>query len=130
MPGGKFLFDWDAKANSDLSTKRGYAVYFTAADVVDVIASATQRALGALLNDPLQNQAAQVLVLGVGTVWADGTTAISVGDLLGPNGSGVWVKKATADYNVGAMAFDALASGTGFIRAFLCPIAVFRTLAG
>lgn len=130
MAVGKFLFSIDAKANSDLSAKRGYAVKLTAADVVDLTSAATDIALGALVNNPLQNQTAEVLVFGVATVWADGTTAISINDRLGPNNSGVWVKKATADYNAGGIALDALASGTAFIRMLLIPGGVFRTLAG
>jgi hypothetical protein len=130
MATGKFLFSFDAKANADLSAKRGYAMKLTAADVVDVPSAATDLAIGVLINNPLQNQTAEVMVLGIATVWADGTTAISVNDRLGTNNSGVWVKKATADYNAGGIALDALASGTGFIRMLLIPGGMFRTLLG
>jgi hypothetical protein len=131
MSNGKFLFALDGKANSDLSAKRGYWIKPTStADVYDLNDSKSTLCLGVLMNDPASGQTAQVQVLGVATAWADGTTAISIGDRVGSNDSGVTVKKATADYNAGGIALDALASGTGFIRVLLTPGEVFRTLGG
>ncbi len=132
MSTGRYLLGFDAKANSDLSAKQGYCVKFvTNGDTVDLIAAATDRFAGVLLNDPTSGQTAEVLYMGQATAVADGSgTAIAVGDLVGPNSSGVMVKKATNDYNVAGVARDACSVSGGVIRVLLTPNALFRTLAG
>ncbi len=132
MSTGRFLFGFDAKANSDLSAKQGFCVKFvTNGDTVDLIAAATDRFAGVLLNDPQSGQVAEVQYLGQATAVSDGSgTAIAVGDLVGPDANGRMVKKATADYNVAGVARDASSAQGTVIRVLLTPNAVFRTLAG
>jgi hypothetical protein len=130
---GRYLLGFDAKANSDLSAKQGYSLTFagSSGDIVDVIASATARFVGVLMNDPKSGDTAEVLYLGQATAVADGSgTAIAAGDLVGPNSSGVMVKKATADYNVAGTSRDACSISGGVIRVLLTPNVVYRALGG
>lgn len=62
-----------------------------------------------------------VTVLGPVKVWADGTTAIAVGDFLAPDGSGHAIKQASASTAVAGMALEALGSGTAFIEMLVAP---------
>jgi len=132
MSTGKFLLGFDAKANSDLSAKQGFCMKLvTNGDTVDLIAAATDRFAGVLLNNPQAGQAAEVQYLGQATAVADGSgTAIAAGDLVGPDANGRMIKKATNDFNVAGVSRDACAIQGGVIRVLLTPNAVFRTLAG
>jgi hypothetical protein len=67
------LFSVNFKANADLSAKQFFVVKQTAADVVDLCAAATDRAIGVLGNAPKANQAAQVGTDGVLKVVSDGS---------------------------------------------------------
>lgn len=125
------VWDESFSANSDLSAKQFYAVKLTAADTVDLASAATDRCVGILENDPKANQAAQVRILGMTKAVSDGSsTAISVGDLVGPNASGVMVKKTTVDDNIMGIAMDASSASGVVIGVILTPMAVYRSLAG
>ena len=127
----KKVWDESFKANSDLSAKQYYAVKLTAENTVDLAAAATDRCIGVLQNKPKANNAAQVAILGMTKAYTDGSgTAIAVGDLVGPNSSGIFVKKATADYNAMGIAMQASSALGTIIYVILVPLAVFRTLAG
>lgn len=131
MATGTEIFNLNAKANSDLSAKQFFAVKLTAADTVDLTSAATDIAIGVLQNAPKANQAADVQVLGIAKAVSDGSgTAISVGDRVGPDTNGRWVKKATNDFNAGGLAMDASSAQGTVIRVLLTPAALFRTLAG
>lgn len=129
---GQFLLGRSAKANSDLSAKQGFCLKLvTNGDTVDLIAAATDRFHGVLLNNPTSGQTAEVATLGLVPAVSDGSgTSIGVGDLVGPDSNGRMVKKATADYNVAGTALDASTAQGAVIRVMLTPNAVFRTLAG
>lgn len=126
-----FVWDESFKAAADLSTHQYKLVKLSAVDTAALCAAATDRALGVLQNKPAAAQAGSVRILGMSFVVSDGSgTAIAAGDYIGPNGSGVAVKKATADFNVAGIALDpSTASGT-IIRILLLPGAFFRTAAG
>jgi hypothetical protein len=96
-------------AENDLRTKQFYIVELSGDNQIDVADAATDRGLGVLHNKPNSGEAAAVMTLqGARTPAAmDGTTDIAANDLLGPNSSGVLVKKATADYSVCAIACEA-----------------------
>lgn len=125
------IFSLTAKANADLSAKQFYGVKLTAADVVDVPSAATDIVIGILQNAPKANAAASVQVLGISKAVSDGSgTTIVVGDRVGPSSTGLWVKKATNDYNAGGIALDGSTANGTVIRVLLTPAALFRTLAG
>lgn len=125
------VWDESFKANADLSAKQFQPVKLTAQNVVDVASAATDRCVGILQNKPKANNAAVVRMLGKSKGLADGSgTAIAVGDLLGPNGSGVLVKKATADYNVTCIANEACTVANVNIEVLVFGPGLFRTLAG
>lgn len=124
------VFEINGKANADLSAKQFYAAKLAGQDLVDV-AGATDRAIGILQNKPLAGQAADVQVLGLSKAVSDGSgTPIAAGDVVGPNGSGALVKKATADYNACGIALDPSTAAGTVIRVLLIPGLVFRSLAG
>lgn len=129
MASGKYLFGIDGIAASDLTAKRGYAMTFGAdGDHLDVISDAPQAYAGVLINNPDVGQVAQTILLGEAPCMADGTTDIAVGDSVGPNDSGVMVKKATGDYSVWGIARDALTdAGPTEIRVLLLGPHPFRT---
>jgi hypothetical protein len=120
MSVGKWLFGVDATADASLTgalSQQGLIVKQTALDTVGLVSAATDHWLGVLVNDPKQNDTAEVQTDGVATVLADGSgTAIAVGDFVGPNGSAVAIKKATADYNLLGQAMDACSVANVFIR--------------
>jgi len=62
-----------------------------------------------------------VCVLGPCKVWADGTTPIVVGDFVAVDGSGHYVKQASASTAVSGMALEALASGLAYIEVLIAP---------
>ena len=96
------------EANSDLSAKQFYCVKMVGLDTIDVCSAATDDCCGILQNDPKQGWAANVMHLGTCKAVSDGSgTAISPGDLVGTNASGMLVKKATADYGIVGQALDA-----------------------
>jgi len=128
---GAFVNDESYKAAADLKAKQYYAVKLTAANTVGLVAAATDRVAGILMNKPDIGQAAQVRKDGIAPCVSDGSgTAIAVGDLVGPNAAGKMVKKATADFNVCGTAEDASSADGTVIRVNLTLNAAVRTLAG
>lgn len=126
-----FVNDESYKAAADLSAKQYFAVKLTAADTVGLVAAATDRTLGVLMNKPKLAQAARVRKAGIAPCVSDGsTTAIAVGDYVGPNSDGKMIKKATADFSVAGIAQDASSADGTVIRVELTLGAFFRTAAG
>jgi hypothetical protein len=126
-----FAWDESMKAAADLSTKQYYIVEQTVADTVNVCNAAADIPWGVLQNKPLSGGAAQVRMLGISMVVSDGSgTAIAVNDWIGPNSSGVAVKKATADYSVCGIAMDASSASGTVIRVRLIGPGFFRTAGG
>lgn len=129
------VFDYTFKAENDLRTKQYHLVEISGIDghdvLVDTCDAAADRAVGALLNKPNEDEAAAVRILGVATVVSDGSgTAINVGDYVGPNSSGKAIKKATADYSVAGIALGASSADGIVIPVLLLPGAFFRSAAG
>ncbi len=129
------VFDYTFKAENDLRDKQFHLVEISGIDgndpLVDVCDAATDRAIGALLNKPNEDEAAAVRVLGIATVVSDGSgTPITVGAYVGPNTSGKAVVKATADYSVAGIALGASSADGIVIPVLLLPGAFFRTAAG
>lgn len=129
--GGRFIGE-SFKAGADLRTKQYYAVELgSTADTVTVCNAATDPAIGILQNKPNTNEAAEVLAVGFGQAITDGSgTAIAIGDWLGPNASGVLVKKATADFSVCARAMEASTTNGAIIKVLVFPAGFFRSAAG
>ena len=73
------------------------------------------------VEDSASGDIVAVTVLGPVKVWADGTSAIAVGDFVAPDASGHAVKQASASTAVAGMALEALASGTAFIEILVAP---------
>ena len=126
-----YLDTTSAKAAADLSAKQYYAVKWSAADTVALVAAATDRVAGILVNKPKQGQAATVVTAGVCECVSDGSgTAIAVNDLVGPDSGGKMVKKAMADYNACGVALDASSADGTVIRVRLNLDTTFRTPLG
>lgn len=124
---------WEStfRAGADLRTHQWKPQKMTAANTSGLPTAATDRCIGILQNKPNTGEAAAVLIMGRSPVVSDGSgTAIAVGDLIGPNASGVMVKKATADFNVLGMAVEASTTNGAVISALIFGPGVFRTLAG
>src|SRR5262245_19910766 len=114
------IFDFNAKANADLSAKQFFLMKFTAADTVDLVGAVTDRCVGVLTNAPKANQAASVQVLGIAKVVSDGSgTSIAAGDILAADTSGRVVKNATADRLSIGIAMDASTTAGAVIRVLL-----------
>lgn len=125
------IWDESFTAAADLSSNQFYPVAYTAVDTVGLIANAETRAIGILQNTPKAGDVALVRMLGYAKAVFDGSsTNIGPGDLVGPNASGVLVKKTTADYNILGMAMDAVTAADIVGRVMLLPLNVVRTLAG
>lgn len=126
-----WVWDESYKAAADLTAKQYYVVELTAADTVNVCNAATDVAWGILQNKPNTNQGANVRHLGISMGVSDGSgTAIAVNDWVGPNSSGVLVKKATADYSTIGIAMDASSASGTVIRVRLIGPGFFRSAAG
>lgn len=126
-----YLDTFSAKAAADLSAKQYYAVKLSAADTVALVAAATDRVAGILVNKPKQGQAATVVTEGICECVSDGSsTAIAVSDLVGPDSGGKMVKKTTADTNACGVAHDASSADGTIIRVRLNLDTTVRTLGG
>jgi len=126
-----YLDTYSAKAAADLSAKQYYAVKLSAADTVALVAAATDKVAGILVNKPKQGQAATVVTDGICECVSDGSgTAIAVGDFVGPDSGGKMVKKATADFNICGVAHDASSADGVVIRVRLNLDTFFRSAAG
>lgn len=122
------LLDVNMKAASDLSAKQFFLVKQTAADTVDLVAAATDRTFGVLVNAPKSAQAASVQTDGIAKVVSDGSgTAIAAGDPLGADTSGRVVKNVTADRLGIGVAMDASSAAGTVIRVKLAIGIPFRT---
>lgn len=83
-------------------------------------AGAGEDILGVVAEGVASGTQATILHSGMrATIWADGTAAISAGDYLKSAANGVAVKSAADRENVGAIALEALASGTAYISVLL-----------
>jgi hypothetical protein len=126
-----WVWDESMKAGADLSAKQYYVVEQTGADTVNVCNAATDIPWGILQNKPVANAGANVRMLGISMAVSDGSgTAIAVNDWVGPNSSGVIVKKATADYSTIGIAMDASSASGTVIRVRLIGPGFFRSAAG
>ena len=126
-----YLDTASAKAAADLSGKQYYAVKLSAADTVALVAAATDRVAGILVNKPKQGQAATVVTAGVCECVSDGSSvAIAVNDTVGPDANGKMIKKATTDFNACGVAQDASSADGTIIRVRLDLNTTFRTAAG
>lgn len=78
---------------------------------------------GISCEDVTSGRGVSVAYCGVGLLRVDATTAILIGDYLKPasDSSGVGVKSAADNEKCGAVAMQALASGTGIIRVMILP---------
>ena len=119
-------------AGGDLSTKQFYAVELTAPNTINVTNAATDAAIGILQNKPKAGEAATVMHLGRSYAVSDGSSvAIAAGDWVGPNASGVLVKKATANFSTIGRALTPSAAANILIEVALgYPAGVFTTPAG
>lgn len=140
------IWDETYMTNSDLSTGGvgpGSSKQFQAVKLVavaasnlgfgcDIVAAATDRVLGILQNKPGLNHGAEVRIYGYSKAVVDGSgTAIAVGDTLGPNASGVLIKKVTADFNIICEALEACTVANGIITVKLYGQSIpFRALLG
>ncbi len=128
--GGSRIAD-SYKAAADLRTHQYKVMELTAADTVNLANAAADVGFGILDNKPNTGQAAEVVHFGRTQGMVDGSgTNIGVGDWLGPNSSGVLVKKATADYSVCARALAAATAANVVIPVFVFPAGFFRTAGG
>lgn len=115
-------------ANADLTAKQYYFV--TASGTggdnpgVNIATGASNPApTGVLQNEPKNGEEANVRVWGVSKLWCDGDTgAIVYGDYLTADGGGAGTINSNGS-SVGAMAMEALASGSAFIKVLLLPYA-------
>lgn len=122
------VFEHNAKANSDLSSKQFYLAKFTAADTVDIVSAVTDLCCGVINNAPKANQAASLQVLGIAKVVSDGSgTSIAVGDRLAADTSGRVVKTTTVDRPVIGIALDASTAAGSVIRVLLLLGTQYRT---
>jgi hypothetical protein len=109
-----------AKANSDLSTKRGFIAKVIGVDVVDVVNATTDPPCGVILNDPTSGQPCMLQLEGIAECCADGSgTPIAVWDLVGHDNNGRVVKQASNSVNVTGRALDPCSIAGGFIRVLL-----------
>lgn len=119
------------RASADLRTHQYKVVEVSGADTVALANAATDVGFGILDNKPNLGEAAEVVHLGRTQAVVDGSgTAIAAGDWLGPNASGVLVRKATADFSVCARALGAATTAGAIISVFVFPPAFFRSAAG
>lgn len=103
-------------------------------DYVTVCAAATDRVHGIMQGKPNAGEAARVAKIGRWSAKVDGSgTAIAIGDYLGVNAAGTMlVKKATADFNICAVALDVCTISGGIIDVDLncMPPTFYRAAAG
>lgn len=93
--------DMSYKAAADLSTHQYKCMKGSGARGCTIVSAATDPVVGILINLPVANGAAQVRRGGVVKALADGSgTAIVAQDWVGPNASGILVKKTAANANV------------------------------
>jgi len=131
------VWDESFQSNASMSGNQFYLVKLNTSQTgsqhpqVVLVAAATDPAIGVLQNKPAAaNRGATVRMLGISKAVSDGSgTAINPGDFVGPNASGVCIKKATPDnYVIGRALMPSTASGT-IIDILLFGPGWFRTAA-
>lgn len=111
-------------AGADLSAHQWKGVSLASLNTVG-LQGATGFCVGVLQNTPRQGEAACVMQSGLTPVVADGTVAIAVGDPVGPNATGVFVKKTAAtDPNVMGVAEEAATTAGAIIAVTLMPVQI------
>lgn len=106
-------------AGADLSTHQWKGVTLTSLNTVG-LQGATGLCVGVLQNKPRQGEGAAVMQQGLTPVVADGTTPIAVGDPIGPNASGVFIKKVIGtDANILGFAEEAATTAGAIISVTL-----------
>jgi len=106
-------------AGANLSAKQYYCVKLasTAGEVVAVSAS-SDVAIGILQNEPADGEPAEVAVLGMCKAMVT-PTDVAIGDILGPNSTGLLSDTSTDNGRVVGMAIDASTAAGDIIRVFL-----------
>lgn len=107
-------------AGADLSTHQWKGVTITSMGTVG-LQGATGLCVGVLQNKPLAGQGATVMEQGLTPVVADGSgTPIAAGDPIGPNATGVFIKKVIGtDSNILGFAQEAATTAGAIISVTL-----------
>jgi hypothetical protein len=107
-------------AGVDLSTHQWKGVSLSGAGTIG-LQGATGLCVGVLQNKPRSGEAATVMQSGLTPAYADGSgTAIAVGDAVGPNAVGVFIKKVVGtDPNVLGIAEEPATSAGAIISVSL-----------
>jgi hypothetical protein len=106
-------------AGADLRTHQWKGVALSGLNTVG-LQGATGICLGVLQNKPNTGEAATVMQSGRTPAYANGSgTAIAVGDMVGPDATGVFVKKAAAAANIVGIAQEACTIAGGIISVTL-----------
>lgn len=105
----------------------GHAVVISAGTVVECTAADTFFGVYIGTEACASGDLVSICVGGICKVFADGTSAISIGSLLGNDSSGHFAVNATDKDLIAGRALEALASGTGFIEAVVGP-AIFNAV--
>ena len=128
MATDQYVHDISCIAENTMVAKQFYAVELTGANrQVDVCDGATDRVFGVVQNKAPAGGSVTVRRRGI-TKWvSDGSgTAISVGDMVGTDGSGKCVKKASAGNFVAGTALSASSADGTIIDVDLTPNAVLH----
>lgn len=124
----KAVLDLSFTAEQDLSEKQYHFMELSGNWQVDTCDAATDKAIGVLQNKPTSLQAADVRILGVSLVVADGSgTNITAGSFVGPNSGGTAVAKGTANSIVAGIALAGATTSGAVIPVLLTPVNVFGT---
>ena len=83
---GSQPFKITLEAGEDLSTKQYYFVKLDASGHAIVCTGATDKPVGVLQNNPVETQAAEIVVVGLTKVSSD--AALAIGDLIGTSADG------------------------------------------
>ena len=103
------------KAAADLSAKQYHIVKLASATTVNVCSAITDVPIGVLLNKPESGEVAEICIMGVSKIVADGT--IAAGNLLGTSADGqadaIAAGSDTTVYTIG-QAIGAASAGENF----------------
>ena len=106
-------------AGADLRTAQWKGVTLSGLNTV-ILQGASGLCLGVLQNKPNTGESACVMQSGRTPVYANGSgTAIAVGDMVGPDTTGIFVKKAAAAANIVGIAQEACTVNGGIISVTL-----------
>lgn len=103
----------------------GHAVVVSGTGVVECTAADTFFGVYIGTENCASGDHVSICLAGICKVFADGTSAISIGSLLGNDSSGHFAVNATDKDLIAGRALEPLASGTAFIEAIVGP-AVFN----